>query len=75
MIIDKTRFSYKLNNFEFDIDYVKELGYLLEVELKDENSSIEEILKFVSKYGLTKSDITYEGIQILMKKAMSKNNS
>ena len=72
MVIDKTRVSYKKDNFEFDIDFVKDLGYLLEVELKDENADIEEIYNFVKVYGLTKDDVTYEGIQILMKKALNK---
>lgn len=69
MVIDKTRVSYIMDKFEFDIDYVKDLGYLLEVELKDENA-YDQIYNFVSKYGLSKSDVTYEGIQILMKKAL-----
>ena len=72
MVIDKTRVTYKMDCFEFDIDFVKGLGYLLEVELKEENADIEEIYKFVSKYGLKKDDVTYEGIQILMKKALQK---
>ena len=71
MVIDKTRWSYKMKNFQFDIDYVKELGYLLEIELKDENANVEDIYKLVEKYGLTKNDSTYEGIQVMMKKAMS----
>ena len=69
MVIDKTRESYIMDKFEIDIDFVKDLGYLLEVELKDENA-YEQIFGFVKKYGLSKSDVTYEGIQILMKKAL-----
>lgn len=71
MVIDKTRYSFSLDKFEIDIDFVKDLGYLLEVELKDNNASLEQIYNFVEKYGLTKNDVTYEGIQILMKKAMA----
>jgi len=70
MVIDKTRVSYKLDNFEFDFDTVKGLGELLEIELKDNNASIETIYKFVSTYGLSEKDVTNEGIQDLMKKAM-----
>lgn len=73
MIIDKTRETYKMDKFEFDFDLVKNLGDLLEIELKDENANIEMIYDFVAKYGLGKSDVTYEGIQTLMKKAQSKN--
>lgn len=70
MVIDKTRESYKLDDFEFDFDSVKNLGELMEIELKNDSSSVDEIYDYVSKYGLTKKDVTYEGIQILMKKAM-----
>ena len=74
MVIDKTRVSYKTDKFEFDIDYVKDLGYLFEVELKQDGADIDEIFKFVEPYGLTKDDVTYEGIQILMKKAMAEKS-
>ena len=43
----------------------------MEVELKDDSSNVESIYEFVSKYGLTEKDVTYEGIQILMKKTMN----
>jgi predicted adenylyl cyclase CyaB len=71
MVIDKTRESYKLGEFEFDFDSVKNMGELMEVELKSDESSVDAIYEFVSKYGLTKDDVTYEGIQVLMKKAMT----
>lgn len=74
MVIDKTRVSYKLDNFEFDFDSVKDLGELLEIELKDENASLNDIYNFVSKYGLSKKDVTYDGIQVLMKKTMQLKN-
>lgn len=70
MIIDKTRTSYKLGSFQFDFDSVKNLGELLEVELKNDMANIEDIYKFVSKYNLTKKDVTYDGIQVLMKNAL-----
>ena len=69
MEIDKTRTSFKYENFEFDFDSVKGLGELLEVELKDDDASLDAIFDLVSKYGLSKKDVTYEGIQMLMKKA------
>ena len=72
MIIDKSRASYKYNNLEFDFDSVKNLGELMEVELKNENGKIEEIYSFVSKFGLSQKDVTYEGIQNLMKKSLTK---
>lgn len=73
MVIDKTRVTYKLDNFEFDFDSVKNLGELMEVELT-EGDNVDEIYNFVKKYGLTQNDVTHEGIQVLMKKAMNKNN-
>lgn len=74
MVIDKTRMTYLTKEFEFDFDSVKGLGELLEVELKNENGNIETIYNFVAKYGLTKSDVTYEGIQTMMKKVKSFRN-
>ena len=67
MIIDKTRKIYSYANFEFDFDSVNGNLELLEIELKDNNSSVGTILDFVKKYGLSKSDVTYRGIQLLVK--------
>ena len=69
MMIDKTRTSYKLDNFEFDFDSVKDLGELLEVELKNENGRVEDIYNFVAKYGLSEKDVTYKGIQKLLEES------
>ena len=66
MVIDKTRETYLVNNLELDFDSVKNLGELLEIELKDNSSDINEIYNFVKKYALSKKDVTYEGIQNLM---------
>ena len=66
MVIDKTRETYLVNNLELDFDQVKNLGELLEIELKDNSSDINEIYNFVKKYELSKKDVTYEGIQNLM---------
>lgn len=68
MTIDKTRTSYKLGNFEFDFDSVKNLGELLEVELVGDDD-IDKIYDFVEKYGITKNDVSYKGIQKLMEEA------
>lgn len=70
MVIDKTRVTYALGDFEFDFDSVKNLGEIFEVELKDNSADISKIYEFVSKYGLTEKDVTYKGIQVLMKEAM-----
>jgi len=66
--IDKTRTTYKMGEFEFDFDSVKNLGELLEIELKEENADINKIIDFVKNFGLSKKDVTYAGIQNLMKK-------
>ncbi len=65
--IDKTRTTYKMGEFEFDFDSVKNLGELLEIELKEENADISKIFDFVKNFGLSKKDVTYAGIQNLMK--------
>lgn len=70
MVIDKKRVSYSMGNLEFDFDSVKDLGELMEVELASENAEVEEIYEFVKPFGLSQKDVTYEGIQTLMKKAM-----
>ena len=67
MIIDKTRKTYSYEKFEFDLDTVNEKLELFEVELKDNNASVDTNLAFVQKYGLTKDDVTYRGIQLLVK--------
>lgn len=70
MVIDKSRISYSMNDFEFDFDSVKNLGELLEIELNDSNKTIEDIYSFVKQFGLTKKNSTTEGIQNLMKKTL-----
>lgn len=67
MVIDKIRKTYSFDNYEFDFDTVNEKIELFEVELKDNNADVNTILEFVSKYGLTKEDVTYRGIQLLVK--------
>lgn len=37
-----------------------------EIELKNNSLGEDAILNFVKKYGLTKSDVTYRGIQKLI---------
>ena len=71
MVIDKTRQSYSLDKFEFDFDSVENLGELLEIELKDNSENVNAIYEFVSKYGLSEKDVTYEGIQVMMKRALN----
>lgn len=73
MKIDKTRVSYAYQSLEFDFDSVAGVGELMEVELKSETESTDEIFEFVKKYGLSKDDVTYDGIQVLVKKANQKN--
>lgn len=67
MVIDKVRKTYSYENFEFDLDTVNGALELFEVELTNNNASTEQILNFVKKYGLTKDDVTYRGIQLLVK--------
>ncbi|MBQ3158182.1 MAG: class IV adenylate cyclase [Clostridia bacterium] len=70
MIVDKTRNSYALNNLRFDFDSVKSLGELMEVELKGDDVSVDDVYMYVKKYGLSKENVTYDGIQKQMKEVM-----
>lgn len=67
MVIDKIRKTFTFGDFEITLDQVNEKLYLMEVELKGEDSSTDDILNFVEKYGLTKDDVSYRGIQMLVK--------
>lgn len=67
MKIDKLRKTFVMGGFEIALDQVNEKLELLEVELKDENASVEDILEFVKQFGLTKENVTYRGIQLLVK--------
>lgn len=69
MVIDKTRESYEVGDWEFDFDTVNDLGVFVEVEFEGENANLEELFEYVKKYGISKYDSTTEGIQTLMKKA------
>ena len=75
MIIDKTRNSYVYGQFQFDLDSVVGLGELMEVELKSENASLEDIYSLVAQFDLSESNVTYEGIQMMMKKANTSNKA
>ena len=76
MVIDKVRVSYKYGDFHFDFDSVKNLGDIMEIEIDNnanDNITVDKIYNYVKKYGLTQKDVTYDGIQKLMKDATSKN--
>ena len=73
MVIDKTRIGFYNEKFEFDFDTVKNLGELMEIELKDNNGSISDIYSLVKPFGLSDKDVTYEGIQLMLKNALKKN--
>ncbi len=75
MVIDKIRTTYVLDNLEFDFDSVKGLGELLEIELKNSDDDVDIIYDYVSKYGLSEKDVTYKGIQVLMKETMKKETN
>ncbi len=72
MVIDKTRQSYSYDNFSFDFDTIKDVAELMEIELKDNSASTDTILQMVAKYGLTEQDVTYDGIQMIVKNKLNK---
>lgn len=67
MKIDKIRKTFSLGGFEIELDQVNGKLELLEVELKDENLTTEDILNYVQKFGLSRENVTYRGIQLLVK--------
>lgn len=74
MIIDKTRETYRFGDYEFDFDSVKDLGELLEVEFKGKDATqFDNIFEILSSYNISKSDVNYDGIQMLMKKKLGLN--
>ncbi|MBP9759361.1 class IV adenylate cyclase [Candidatus Dojkabacteria bacterium] len=42
LTIDKTRSAYEYKNFEIELDEVKELGYVCEIEIKGDFKSVDE---------------------------------
>lgn len=67
MVIDKVRTTFEYNSLQFDFDSVKNFGELLEVELLDNNDEVSKIYEFVKPFGLSQKDVTYKGIQKLLK--------
>lgn len=72
MVIDKTRSSFECGEFEIDFDSVNGELELMEVELKNDSLDTSSILDFVKRYGLTKDDVTYRGIQKLVQELSKK---
>lgn len=72
MVIDKTRETYRLGKLEFDFDTVYGLGELLEVELIDQNEEPSIVFEFLKPFGLSKENVTYKGIQVMLKEATKK---
>lgn len=67
MVIDKVRTTFVYDSLQFDFDSVKDFGELLEVELLNNNDDVNKIYEFLKPYNLTKKDVTYKGIQKLLK--------
>lgn len=64
--VDKTRIKYMyMNKFEFSLDYIKELGYFVEIEIKHYDKSIMEeydnLLKLAKNLGLNLNNIDKHG--------------
>ena len=72
MVIDKTRETYRLGGLEFDFDTVCGLGELLEVELINQNEEPSVVFEFLKSFGLSKENVTYKGIQVMLKEATKK---
>lgn len=72
MVIDKFRESYFHTELEFSFDTVKDVGEFMEVKARGENANLDKIFSFVETYGLSKADVTYEGLQKIVKESKNK---
>ena len=52
-VVNKTRKVYKKDETEFDIDYIENLGYFLEIEANTK----ENLLKYIQLFNLTQKQI------------------
>ncbi len=75
MVIDKNRLTYRMGDLEFDFDTVKDLGELLEVELLNPEQDISLVFDFLRPFGLKKEDVTYKGIQTMIKEKSKKDSN
>lgn len=73
MVIDKTRESFVADEMEFDFDSVLDVAEILEIEIIGDNVSVDDIYEFVKPYGLSEKDVTYDGIQKIVKDKNKKN--
>ena len=65
-IVDKTRITYfYLNKYEVALDYVKELGYFIEIEIKKYDKSVleeyDELINISKRLDLNLSNIDKRG--------------
>lgn len=69
-VIDKVRDSFKWQNFEINIDNIRDLGLFIEIEAQGEAKDIEEkkkeMSKILEKLGVASSDIIEKGYVSLM---------
>jgi adenylate cyclase, class 2 len=73
--IVKKRVTYKLSDFEINVDEIKDLGTFVEVELQSEDvvTAQKRIRELLSKVGITEADIITKGyVPLMIEKNASK---
>lgn len=73
LVIEKKRLTGKLNDFEINVDDIKNLGVFIELELisEREEDSMNSLSNFaISQLGLSNDDIIKEGYVQLMEKRL-----
>jgi len=69
-VIKKTRYSYKLGDFNIDLDKYSKVGYFLDIELLSQKRSrdeIERVRGMARRLGFTKKDIQPSSVGFLLR--------
>ncbi|MEK9165650.1 MAG: class IV adenylate cyclase, partial [Patescibacteria group bacterium] len=74
-VIDKIRDSFKWQDFEINIDNIRDLGLFIEIEAQGQEKDIEpkkkEMSRILEKLGIAPADIIEKGYVALMLEAMA----
>jgi len=68
--MNKKRESYKLDNISINLDEIKNLGSLVEMEIISDNPNKSELIETAKKLGIEEKDIIHKGtVQLLLEKS------
>ncbi|MEM3883817.1 MAG: class IV adenylate cyclase [Methanothrix sp.] len=74
----KTRYKYKLGDFNMDLDRYPKAGYFLDIELisqKKSRKDVERVKEMVKRLGFTEKDIQPTSVGFLLRELAIKANS